>query len=185
MKTTPLPRPPIVCRVVRGWNSISPGGGARHAESCAACRAVFATSAAFDAALRSEAGEWAQATPAPTVGFERRIVNAVGQAKAPPAAERSSAWRGAGAAATGLAVIAALAFFRPASGPTRDASQANAAMLVSAVESVSRGFVETVIPSAGALVGDNPMQREFDAIYADARSAVRFLAMNFLPESTI
>ena len=56
--------------------------------------------------------------------------------------------------------------------------------LTETVNAASRGLVEKVIPATGALAADNPMQREFGAIYADARSAVGFLALNFLPTST-
>ena len=61
--------------------------------------------------------------------------------------------------------------------------EAAAAMLANAVDTVSRGLVETVIPTAGEFAANNPLQREFDAIYSDARSVVGFLAMNFLPNS--
>lgn len=182
MNTTPSSQPRLFCRVVRQWSSVVTGGGARHAESCADCQAYFQSSGALDAALRRDAGEWSQAMPAPSVGFERRILNAV--TAAPAATERHRPWRGAWAVAAALAVVAAIGFFRPVSGPTREASQADVAMLTDAVQAVSRGLVETVIPSTGALVADNSLQREFSAIYADARSALGFLAMNFLPSST-
>ncbi|MEO6244258.1 MAG: hypothetical protein ABIQ12_02375, partial [Opitutaceae bacterium] len=52
-----------------------------------------------------------------------------------------------------------------------------------AVGTLSRRLVETVIPTAGEFAANNPLRQEFDAIYSDARSAVGFLALNFLPES--
>ena len=185
MNTTPPSQPRLFCRIVRQWRSVVAGGGTRHLDSCADCRAYFESAGVLDAALRRDAGAWAQTAPAPSVGFERRVLGAVMQSTAPATAARSRVWRGAWAATGALAAIAALVVFRPASGPTRETSEVNAAMLTGAVQAVSRGLVETVIPSTGALVADNPMQREFEAIYADARSALGFLALNFLPASTV
>ena len=184
MNITPTSSPRLFCRIVRQWSSVVAGGGAHHAESCADCRTYFASAGALDASLRRDAGVWAQTTPAPSVGFERRILGAVMQSTAPATAARPRVWRGAWAATGAVAAIVALAVFGPASGPTRATNEANAAMLTGAVQAVSRGLVEKVIPSTGALVADNPLQREFDAIYADARSALGFLALNFLPAST-
>ena len=184
MKNTSSSRPRFVCRVVRQWSAVVDGGGVSHAESCAECRTYFESAGALDAALGRDAGVWSQATPTPSVGFERRILSAVAQPAASAATKRPHSWYGAWVATAALAVAAAFVFFRPASGPTRETNEANAAMLAGAVQAVSRGLVETVIPSTGALVADNPMQREFDAIYSDARSALGFLALNFLPAST-
>lgn len=183
MKNTSSSRPRFVCRIVRQWSAVAAGGGARHAESCADCQAYFESAAALDSAFRREAGAWAQAMPEPSVGFEHRLLRAVAQPAVSAATKRPWVGYGAWAATAAFAVAVAFVFFRPSSGPTRASNQENAAMLVSAVESVSRGLMETVIPTTGALVARNPMQREFDAIYSDARSALGFLALNFLPAS--
>ncbi len=181
MKTTPSSRPRLFCQVVRRWSVVVDRGGAPHAASCADCRAYFAATQDFEAALRRDAGAWAQLAPTPSVGFEQRVAKAVARAKAPATVIRSHTWHGAWAAAASLAVVAALVVFRPASGPTPDDLRAKDALGTGAVQAVSRGLVETVIPTTGALVANNPMQREFDAIYSDARSALGFMALNFLP----
>lgn len=183
MKTIPSSRVRLACRVVRRWSGIVAGGVPRHAESCPDCRAYFASVATLDGAMRRDARAWAQRTPLPSVGFERRVVNAALPPSAAASAERRKPWRVGPLAAAALAVVAVAAFFRPVGGPTGAATEADAKMLANAVGTVSRGLVETVIPTAGEFAANNPLQREFDAIYSDARSVVGFLALNFLPNS--
>ncbi|HTQ29988.1 MAG TPA: hypothetical protein VMI53_02155 [Opitutaceae bacterium] len=40
-------------------------------------------------------------------------------------------------------------------------------------------------PSVDALLKQDPLQTEVDSVYADARSAVHFLALNFLPSAPV
>ncbi len=183
MKTIPSPRVRLACRVVRQWSGIVAEGAPRHAETCSDCRAYFAAGAVLDGALRRDARPWAQRTPLPSVGFERRLLNAAVRPTAPGAAERRRPWLVGQIAAAALAVVAVAAFFRPVGGLTNAAVESDAKMLANAVGTVSRGLVENVIPTAGEFAANNPLQREFDAIYSDARSVVGFLAMNFLPSS--
>jgi hypothetical protein len=176
----PSPSPRLLCRAVRPWHAAT-GGGARHIEACADCRAYFAAAEALDLTLRRRAPAWSEATtPAPSTGFEQRLLNAV-RTPAPAAPRPARASHLGWAAATALTAMVAVAFFRPpGASPTR-VTEAEVALLTQAVNTASRGLVEKVIPTTGALVANNPMQREFGALYADARSAVSFLAMNFLP----
>ena len=183
MKTSPSSRVRLACRVVRQWSGAVAGGVPRHAESCPDCRAYFAAGAALDGAMQRDARAWAQQTPAPSVGFERRVVNAALHPTAAAARERRPSWRTWPITGAVLAVVAVVAFFRPMSGPATATPEAAAAMLTNAVGTVSRGLVETVIPTAGEFAANNPLQREFDAIYTDARSVLGFLAMNCLPNS--
>ena len=183
MKTIPSSRVRLACRVVRQWSGVVAGGVPRHAESCPDCRAYFAAGAALDGAMQRDARALAQRTPLPSVGFERRVINAALQPSAAAAVERRQPWRVGQMAAAALAVVAVAAFFRPVGSPTSAANEADAAMLANAVGTVSRGLVETVIPTAGEFAANNPLQWEFDAIYSDARSVVGFLALNFLPNS--
>jgi hypothetical protein len=151
-------------------------------EACADCRAYVAATETLDLALRRSAPAQATTTPEPSTGFEQRLLNAV-RAPATPKPSRAShlGW----AAATALTAVVAVAFIRPAGGPAGNPTKEEMAMLTAAVSNASRGLVENVIPSTGALVADNPLQREFGAIAADARSALGFLAMNFLPTSAV
>ncbi|MDP3069747.1 MAG: hypothetical protein Q8N18_05630 [Opitutaceae bacterium] len=178
MKTAPASPTRLICRIVRPWNTVT-GGGARHLETCAGCQAYFAAIGALERTLRRDASAWSAATtPAPSTGFEQRLLNAV---RPPVQPKRSRLAHFGWMAATALTAAIAVALFRPAAAPAGRATAADAVLVAEAVGRASRGFVEHVIPSTGALVADNPLQREFGAIYADARSALGFLAMNFLP----
>ncbi|MBL9187966.1 MAG: hypothetical protein JNK23_10840 [Opitutaceae bacterium] len=179
MKNLPAsPRPRLICRIARPFNTVT-GGGARHLETCTDCQAYFAAAETLERTLRRDAPAWSAATtPAPSTGFEQRLLHAV----RPPAAPKRSRVAHLGwMAATALTAAIAVALFRPAGSPADKATAADAALLAEAVSQVSRGLVERMIPTTGALVADNPLQREFGAIRSDARSALRFLAMNFLP----
>ncbi len=179
MNPTPSSRPRFVCRVTRLWSTVAGGAGARHAAGCADCRAYFAAAERIDLALRRGAPAWREtSTPAPSSGFEQRLLNAT---SAPPEPKPSRASHLGWLAATAVTAAVAVAFFRPPGGSPGRALDADVALLTASVGHVSRGLVETVIPTTGALVADNPLQREFGALYADARSAVSFLALNFLP----
>lgn len=178
MNSSPSSSPRFFCRVVRQWHAVA-GGGARHVDTCADCRAYFHSAAALDQTLRRTAPAWQKAeTPAPSTGFEQRLLNAVRADAAPQSARPTHL--GWAAASTFAAVVAVALFYRNGE-PVGKTAETEAALLAQAVSTASRGLVEKVIPSTGALVADNPMQREFGAIAADARSAIGFLAMNFLP----
>ncbi len=183
MKNIPSSRVRLACRVVRRWSGIVADGVPRHAESCPDCQEYFESVAALDGAMRRDLRAWAHRTPEPSVGFERRVAHAALQPSAVTVVERRQSWRVGQMAAAALAVVAVAAFFRPGGGPTSAATEADAKMLAQAFGSVSRGLVETVIPKAGEFAANNPLQREFDAIYSDARSVLGFLALNFLPDS--
>jgi hypothetical protein len=48
-------------------------------------------------------------------------------------------------------------------------------------KSISTLWQNSVVPKAQTLVVDNPLQHELDSVYSDTRSALNFLALNFLP----
>ena len=178
MKTTPN-RPRFVCRAARLWSAIA---SSRHVETCAECHAYLESAGALERSLRRDAPAWAEATPEPSPGFEQRLRRL---ARPAAASTRESGSHGWWVVATALTAAVAVGFFRPTGGPSDSTTQADAAMLAAALETASRGLVETVIPSTGAFVADNPLQREFTAIRSDARSALSFLAMNFLPGNAV
>ncbi len=178
MNPAPSASPRLLCRVVRPWHAAT-GGAARHLETCADCRAHVAATDALARALRCAAPAWTAAvTPAPSTGFEQRLLRAV---REPAAPRRSPAARLAWMTATALTTVVAVVLIRPPAPRASRITDAEIEALTETVNAASRGLVEKVIPATGALAADNPMQREFGAIYADARSAVGFLALNFLP----
>ncbi len=93
-----------------------------------------------------------------------------------------------GLALTSVAAVAALVFTRTSwldrGQDANHLAREDAALLVDAVESFSHRLTDSVIPSAGQLVKTNPLQDELGSVYADMRSAIDFLALNFLPSST-
>jgi len=188
MTSKPSPRVRLVCRVVRQWCAVTGQAEPRHAATCPDCRAYFETGDAVEGALRRDAGAWSQAAPAQSAGFERELLRSIREAAVAPAATRTAggAWRSFGVAMAACAVVVGIGYVQFGGGTLRrdvpdTTIAAETAVVMETVESLSLGLVETVIPSAGALVADNPLQREFDSIYADARSVLGFLALNFLP----
>lgn len=189
MKNTPsptLPAPRLVCRVVRQWCSLVESANPAHTASCAECRDYFRAGVALDAALRSSAAPIARAQADEDDVRTRAIMRAVRSAA--PATERSPSWRGALATGAAMAALSvAMVYFHRGpeiSAPvavTPPPPTADAALLADTVQDLSGKFVDSVIPTAGAMVANNPMQQEFGSIYADARAALGFLALNFLP----
>ena len=192
MNTTPSDsdlRPRLVCRIVRQWCAVFGGQNSRHVASCADCQAYFHAGAALENALRLEARELVRTTPV-SDGFERRLLQAVRSSRSTQEPVRSTAWGsawgiGAVTAAAAIAVVAvylnrdADPFGRSDVAGTTTAT--DAAVMAEAVESLSNQLVESVIPSAGKLVAANPLQQELGSVYSDMRSAIDFLALNFLP----
>lgn len=184
-------QPSLVCRIRRQWCALSNQRLPRHAATCATCRSYFAATQALETALRRDAAT--TALPTPSRNFEPQILQAVRVAAAHPTREAqvsSTRWRTLGsglAAAASLALIVFLVSFKPrvdpAVGPAPSAAE-GAAVIVSAVQTLSTGLVDSVIPSAGELVAENPLQQELGSVYSDVQSALDFLALNFLPTST-
>lgn len=179
---TPPPRARLFCRIVRHWSSEE----SAHVAACADCQRFFAASRSLESALRREAG---RRLSEPSAGFEQRLLNAVRRAEAAPAREeavrRSSGLWVAGAALAAVACGVFVLQRGPGGAGTPEVAggvaAGDAAVIADAVKSLSDRLVDSVIPSAGAMVADNPLQRELDSLQTDARSALRFLAMNFLP----
>jgi hypothetical protein len=91
-------------------------------------------------------------------------------------------------AAAALAAIAAVVFSRremtqPAT--PAEIAPADVAAWMDSAQSFSHWATETWMPNAAEAVQSNGLQRELDAVYADARSAVAFLELNFLPAATV
>ena len=181
------PRP--MCRLVQGWVSVFGDGaapprrgfGARHVATCDCCRQFFADSAMLESSLRREAS---RENASPSSDLERRIVEAVHRSARPLPARRSAplgALLFVGAAAcAAVAVILSLKSPAPANGPAIAATGTASAGILA--ETLTVGSLWTDLPpAADAILGGEPLQQEANAVYSDARSAIRFLAMNFLP----
>ncbi|PTX91015.1 hypothetical protein DB354_20450 [Opitutus sp. ER46] len=166
------------------------GTAARHIEHCAACQAHFARADAFTAALRRDASAHLADVPA---GLDTRIMQAVTTSAVPaPARRKVRHLPGllAGAAAGFVAVIAFIQTVdRPgpmdheftAMSPGGGAATAGTGSASGALNLES--LTELAGPVKSALATD-PLQTEVQSVYADARKAVHFLALNFLPSET-
>jgi hypothetical protein len=183
--------PRLVCRMVRPWSAVFDVRRSRHVTSCADCQAYFQSGDVLDAALRRDAVAIARESSSASEGLEREIMRAVRNARPSPGRHAARGpWMlgGISAAAAAAAVVAVSLNRTPvmvghAETPNAIAAT-EAAVIVDAVETFSNRLVDSVIPSAGKLVAQNPLQEEMGSVYSDMRSALDFLALNFLPAST-
>ncbi|HWA09016.1 MAG TPA: hypothetical protein VG838_06060 [Opitutaceae bacterium] len=170
------------CRVVRQW--FSPAGASRHAESCADCRRYFQAVAHLESALRRDAVRFAPPAPA---GLEQGIMRTI-RAAAVPARRRPRphpAWIASGSF-VGIAAVALAVFLVQVPRTVKtDGVAGNQPSSRSAAtgDSLSDQLFNAVVPPAGDLVANNPLQNELDSVYTGARSALDFLALNFMPAS--
>jgi hypothetical protein len=108
-------------------------------------------------------------------GLEQRISRAVADAARP---EQPPALFRPAVIVFAVAACAAVAFYvshRPAPGAAPEIALANPAAPTQADEALA--------PDATDLMQQDPLQDEADSVYSDARSAVSFLADNFLPST--
>jgi predicted anti-sigma-YlaC factor YlaD len=183
MKTEMMERPGLICHMVRGWAAVSGNVARGHVAHCACCRNFFAAGDGVEQALRRTASQQRIAAP---VGMEQRIFAAVRAAEKP--ARRSAApsigfWSLTGVAA---AVVAAFIFIP---GGLRDRSEktdtvvdsTDAASTLAALKAAPGSLWAKLEPSAAEAMHTALLQTEADALASDARSAIHFLALNFLP----
>ncbi len=135
---------------------------------------------ALEDALRRDAK---RITPAEApAGLERRICEAIGRAEPPAPARRPLLLWASGLAAAGAAAALLLAHWPAAPGPASAAERADAAELAQAVQAMPAQVWSQVQPRMEAALAQDPLQQEKAALASDARSALGFLAYNFLPE---
>lgn len=180
----------FVCRMVRHWCELVERRNVRHVASCPDCQNYFRAANSLEHQLRRDAGRAPRADVFPDA-LERRIVQAVRQSASRPAPARWREWGGTwgvGGLAAAAVVVAMIVLVRgPQSGTGDEIARSNtaddAAVILETVGSISTGLADSVIPSAGMLVAQNPLQQELGSVYSDVRSALDFLALNFLPSA--
>lgn len=174
--------PRLVCRVVRFRDAVFSSRALGHVAGCPDCQAYFQAESGWVNALRA-------AAPRPAAGDDRtsalaeQIIRSVRQTA--PVSRRASARNGLVAAMGSLAVFA-LAFFLVRFSPTAHRSEAELSAvdmrrLVADVQVVRTRLLENMGPSAKKIAADNPLSQELASVQMDARSAVKFFAMNFIP----
>lgn len=171
----------LFCRLIR---FISSGTGlppTRHLARCEDCRAYFVAEAKLEGSLRRAARRPAADIPA---GLEDRILHSISYpapAARRPATVRRLPWV---LSLTGVAaaLVAALILFRSPHEPARFVEHESTTD-TPRVET-SEQTVDTLDAWRQRIVNLNPtspLELEIDAVRADTRSALRFLALNFLP----
>ena len=182
-------RPRALCRLVQGWVSVFGDGttvpprgfGARHVAACECCRQFFAGSAVLESTLRREAVLENEAAPSE---LERRIIEAVHRTARPQPVRRRAPLAVLSLAGAAAGVALAFLIFQKSgvsvTGPVRPADRDVASGNQLTAATVGKAWSE-LRPAAGAILNGEPLQREADAVYSDARSAIGFLALNFLP----
>lgn len=188
---TPSPESPrLVCRVVRCWAALTaspaPAPGREptsgHRAHCPSCRAYFQTTAAFETHLRQTARTRMPAAPA---GLEHRIADAVRRAQVPARApQRRAAPRWAAGLATAAAVLALVVAVNreaPRAPITTEVEPAEISAIFTAVTTLPSHLNRVFAPASARQTVPDPLSRELDNVKADARSALSFLAENFLP----
>ena len=179
-------RPRFVCRMVQGWVAVlgdgrdpRPGSaGARHVAGCAGCSLFFHTGKHLDTSLRRAAATGAEPV---TPGLDQRIIRALQHR--PRAAERPLPRVGPGSLLlAGAAAVAGLVtlIIRESSVPGNEVGTSPTVAAVASAPA-AESVLERLQPGAAALLEGAPLQQEAAAFYSDARSALGFLALNFLP----
>ena len=179
--SSPINRLPLLCRATRvraAWFSQPDSNVSRHCATCADCRAYFSTTDQLETRLRHDAP--ARTTNVPG-SLESRILRAVHhsqfQERRP---HRHLFWGLAALASAAVIAVTTLQLQRPA--PQETSAPAGTVEDVLAVASeLPKQWFATVQPGATKLLEENPLQLEIASVSSDARSALDFLAMNFLP----
>ena len=178
-------RPRFGCQIVRFSRALFEHTGNSHVSACADCQAYYRVAAGLEQNLSRAAALQRREAPESSPDLVRGILRAVREEKtgrqSKTAHSRMPLWA-MGAVAAG-AILTALYFQGPMSNSTATSSE-DALAVVDAVETLTAKFNDTVIPVTGAMVANNPLQRELGSAYSDARSALHFLALNFLPPTT-
>jgi len=174
------------CRLVRTWRSMLGKAdenalGSRHVASCADCQRFFAAATGLEAALRRDARQ----NPFAPAGLDERILREIDRSAQPV---RPRHVRPAMLAIAGAAAAAAVAFGlwqkTNSSVPEENGAAGHGAVVVRDEPTTSQPWT-ALKPSVDALMRQDPLRTEVDSVYADARSAVHFLALNFLPAPAV
>ena len=181
----------FVCRVVRLKIALTSDAGKTtgHVANCPACQAYFHADDALVKALRSDRVRTSQ--PAPD-DLATKITRAVRQSAAKPRRSHRFAMLTAYAGAVAVMTVTFLVVRQnfpiqptmtknPAGSEIRPADVAD---LVANVDKLRVRLLNSVEPTATKLSRQNPLTQELHSVQADARSALGFLALNFLPSDS-
>jgi hypothetical protein len=144
----------------------------------------------FESALRRDAARLRERA-IPSDDLAQRITREVHRSRLPAAAQPArNFWRLPLISFAGLAACAALAFMmlqpEPATSDPGTVPPGSIAISNSTGDSAPAPaeLWAAIKPEAQALLAQDPLQSEVDAVVSDARSALQFLALNFLPTAS-
>jgi hypothetical protein len=182
----------FICRVVRFQTALSNHASKTtgHAANCPECQAYFRINETLVTSLRRAT---VQVTQRPSDDLAAKIALAVRQSAPGPRRSRRPVALSLFAGAT---AALAMAFFvvrenlpirptAPKNQAATEISSSEMAGLVSDVDQLRIRFMNSVEPAATKLAAQNPLTQELKSVQADARSALGFLALNFIPSDTI
>lgn len=186
MNTVPPESPRFVCRVVRWWAAFNESSASPtlsgHRANCPACRAHFQSQAALEARLRHEARNPNSVVPC---GLEHRIAEALRRTQLPdrtPPRRSFPIWAAGFTTAVATVAVVVLPNWGPGHTPTMaEVAPADIAAVYSAVSALPQQLDRVFAAPETRVAADDPLDRELDNVKADARSALNFLAENFLP----
>lgn len=177
-------RLPLACRITR-WRAAlgdASGSGLRgHCSNCAECRSYFEIANQLESTLRRGA---APARVLASGSLEARILNAVKHSheaeRQPP---RRQPWQLAGVAVA--AAIAVVVFYRIQDRPSASTPESGASIedVLAVANDLPKRWLAAIQPNAVKLLEQNALQTEMALVSSDARSALDFLALNFMPSS--
>jgi hypothetical protein len=181
----------FICRVVRFQTALF-GRAAKttgHAAHCPDCQDYFGANSTLVANLRRAATHETQRAPD---DLAAKIALAVRQSAPRPKRSRRPVGLPLFAGAT-VALAMAVFFVRenlpihsaaPKYPVSPELSSSDVADIVSDVDQLRIRFMNSVEPAATKLAAQNPLTQELKSVQADARSALGFLALNFLPSDS-
>ncbi|MEO6004340.1 MAG: hypothetical protein ABIZ04_19525 [Opitutus sp.] len=176
-------RPKLVCRVTRWRAALFDGSAATvrgHSATCADCQTYFASASQLENALRQNAPAVGAIAPGT---LESRIINSVQRSQQPErTASHPMAWLVTGLGVTAAAMFLLVRMNEPQPRVTQEQFASVAQVLNLAIELPER--ISNLQPDALQLLETNPLQTEIASVQSDAQSALKFLALNFLPTST-
>ena len=175
------------CRLVRLRDAMTGSRSASHVAHCADCQAYYRSADSIVDQLRATAPRQTQAVPDE---LATRIARAVRQST--PAPRHRSHVPDAFAALAGAAAVLAFAVYlvrqNPKTTPTGQKTEivatartSDVSMLAAGVDSLRARLLDSVEPAAETLATQNPLSQEIASVQADARTALDFLVLNFLP----
>ena len=177
----------FICRVVRLRNALASKTDLTtgHVAGCPDCQSYYRASEGIEHALRRNAA--LARSPAPD-DLAAKIALAVRQSAPRPRQSRVATW----SMLAGATAAVALSFFVARQSfpahPSQARKQPNAelhpddvAKLVANVDALRIRLLDSVEPAATKLAAKNPLTQELRSVRADTRSALSFIALNFLP----